>query len=140
MPNKRSRRKQTLKVQCPYCEKRLWRMDGDKHYMFYSDKVEIQREMNLSPQKASLVAGEIGNTVVDRNTWLEEFYCSEHGKMWMRLKKIDDQTMETKLASQHDWKRSTKTPNPEQPNPSVSEFTLRMSKRTDGQAFKRFYE
>ncbi len=140
MANKRSRRKQTLKVQCPYCEKRLWRMDGDKHYIFYSDKVEIQREMNLSPKKASLVAGEIGNTVVDRKTWLEEFYCSEHGKMWMRLKKIDDQTMETKLASQHDWKRSTKTPNPEQPNPSVSEFTLRMSKRTDGQAFKRFYE
>jgi hypothetical protein len=60
--------------------------------------------------------------------------------MWMKLKKAENEVLEAKLASQHDWKRSTKTPNPDQPNPSVSEFTLRMSRRTNGQAFQRFYE
>jgi hypothetical protein len=141
MPNKRSRRKQTLKVQCPYCERRLWRMEGEKHYVFYTETTELQEEMNLTHKKASLVTGQPQfSSVVDRRAWLEEFFCNDHGKMWMKLKKGEDQVVEAKLASQHDWKRSTKTPHPDRPNPSVSEFSLRMSRRTNGQAFQRFYE
>ena len=67
MANKRSRRKQTLKVQCPYCERRLWRMDGEKHYIFYTETTEIQREMNLTHKKASFVSAEHKfSAVVDR--------------------------------------------------------------------------
>ncbi len=139
MPNKRSRRKQTQKVYCPYCERRLWRVGGEKYHIFYADKTEIQKGMGLTHKKASFVAVQQGTTV-DRQVWLEEFFCEEHGKMWLRLKKIDEKAFESKLATKEDWQRSTRTPNPEKPNPSVSEFTLRMSRRTNGQAFKRFYE
>jgi hypothetical protein len=130
MPNKRSNRKKTQKFQCPYCEARLWRLGSQKYYLFYQGASEIQKHLKLSPKKARFLAAQ--NPVqVDKDTWLEEFLCQEHGKIWMRLAKKDDQTLASHLADSGDWRRTTKTVHPEIPNPSVSEYSYRLSRRAN---------
>ena len=67
---------------------------------------------------------------VDRSTWLEEFFCQVDGKMWLKVSKDLDGTITTQVADQKHWKQSTKTIDPNKPNPSVSEFTYRMSRKS----------
>lgn len=139
MPGKRKGRKDVQKFYCIYCQQRLWRIGSEKYHTFCMGKEEIQREMEVSSKAASFLAAQ-KQAYVESNVWLEEFFCREHGKIWLRLKKTKERTFEIRLATHEDWQRTSRTPNPDTPNPSVSEFTYRMSRRSDADAFKRFFD
>jgi len=129
MANKRSRRKKISKFYCPHCGDRLWRVGTGKHYLYYQGREEVQDHFKLTKKTATLLVKQ--NIVqLDRQHWLEEFLCEEHGKMWLNIWKHADGLIETSLADRHDWKRSSRTIDPTKPNPSVSEFTYRMSRKS----------
>ncbi|MEM6611604.1 MAG: hypothetical protein AAF652_05000 [Cyanobacteria bacterium P01_C01_bin.72] len=48
--------------------------------------------------------------------------------MWLLISVTED-NYEYRLAQEEDWLKTNKTTDPENPNPSVSEFTLRMSRK-----------
>lgn len=50
--------------------------------------------------------------------------------MWLKVSKDLDETITTQVAEQKHWKQSTNTIDPNKPNPSVSEFTYRMSRKS----------
>ncbi len=128
MPNKRSRKHKKQKFYCPYCQERLWRAGSPKHYIYYQEISEIQKNLNISRKKASILKNQ--NTVyLDRNSWIEDFFCEQHGKMWLKISCKVDRPMEVSLASKDDWKNTTGTINPNLPNPSVSEFSYYMSRK-----------
>jgi hypothetical protein len=127
MPNKRSKRSQTQKFYCPHCQQRLWRLGSPKYYLFYQDVTQLKERLGITRKKAVFLAAQ-NPTFVDRGSWLEEFFCEEHGKMWLRLSKQTDGILEVKMAKSSDWNCTTYTINPNIPNPSVSEFSYRMSR------------
>jgi hypothetical protein len=129
MSNKRSNRSKTPKFYCPYCDRRLWREGTGKHSLFFQGANEIQQQFGLTKKKASLLVGQ-SFVQVDRSTWLEEFFCQVDGKMWLKVSKDLDGTITTQVADQKHWKQSTNTIDPNKPNPSVSEFTYRMSRKS----------
>ena len=130
MPNQRKNRSKTQKFWCPHCQRRLWRLGSQKHYVFYHDISEIKKNLNITRKKASFLVNQ-SNPYIDRNSWIEEFFCEGHGKIWMRLSKKTDGTIVALLAKSSDWECTTGTTNPNVPNPSVSEFSYRMSRGTD---------
>lgn len=129
MPNKRSKRNKTQHFFCPHCDRRLWRPGGQKHYFFYRDPSEIKDHLNISRKKASLLAAN-PKGYVDSNAWIEEFFCEKHGRLWMCMHRSNEGKLEAVLAKSQDWKRTTHTFNPDTPNPSVSEYSYRMSRRS----------
>jgi hypothetical protein len=50
--------------------------------------------------------------------------------MWLHLTKQEEGNIVMKIANEHHWKRSTRMIDPTKPNPSVSEFTYRMSRKS----------
>lgn len=131
MACKRSKRHKVHRFHCPTCSGRLWRLGSPKHYLFYKDLSEITQQAGLAHKKAAFLA--VKGDYVDRSSWLEEFFCGEHGKMWMAIRQDETGTLMAVPADERDWKRTTGTVNPNIPNPSVSEFTYRMSRRANGQ-------
>lgn len=128
MSNKRRTRQQTHKFFCPFCQQRLWRSGGRKHYLYYQGKSEIQENLNITSKKASFIAT-YHPVYVDANVWLEEFFCQVDQKVWLRLSKTSDGLIHSRLATNTDWERAVHTPDPDLPNSTVSEFTYRMSRR-----------
>ncbi len=129
MANQRSRHNKTPKFFCPYCDRRLWRVGTGKHHLFFQGAEEIQQQFGLNKKNASLLAQQ--NFVqVDRGAWIEEFFCEVDGKMWLQLSKDETGKVISKLADRKHWKQSTRTIDPTKPNPSVSEFTYRMSRKS----------
>lgn len=135
MSNKRGSRQRTQKFYCPECEERLWRMGYPKCHLFCQGISEIQEGFNLTRKKASFLATQ-QQTPVNPNSWLEEFFCQKHGKFWMRVSKLDDGSLIACQATTKDWERTTRTINPNLPNPSVGEYTYRHSRR----ACQKYYE
>lgn len=128
MPGKRSKRKQVQHFHCPYCELRLWRMPGSKYFLFYLQASEIKASTNVSRKTALLLANQ--GIYTDNNAWIEEFLCREHGTSWMKVIRKTDGTLVARLAKSEDWQNTTRTIRPDTPNPSVGEFTYRMSRQT----------
>ena len=114
----------------------MWRIGHPKYFLFFQGISEIKKAFNLSRKKASFLAAQ-ESALVDRNTWLEEFLCPEHGKVWMRVSKSVDGFLTVFPATDKDWKRTTRTINPNFPNPSVSEYSYRHSRRS---SCKKYYE
>jgi hypothetical protein len=129
MPGKRSNRSKIEQFFCPYCEKRLWRLGGSKHYLFFANVSNTQQSLQ-NPSKPTREALEKGARI-DPNQWIEEFFCGEHSKLWMLVCRTTHNRLTAVLASETDWQRSTGTPPIGFPNPSVSEFSIRMSRRAD---------
>ena len=127
MPNKRSKRKKTRKYFCPYCEQRLWRLGHSKHHLYYKDAEEIKRNTGMPLKKAKLLSLQ-NATYLDANRWIEAFCCPSHGMVWL-LVSVKDDSFEYRLAVGNDWLQTNKTIDPRLSNPSVSEFTLRMSRK-----------
>lgn len=127
MPNKRSKRKKTRKFYCPYCEQRLWRTGHTKHHLYYTDAEEIRRNTGIAAKKAKLLSLQTA-TYLDANKWIESFCCPEHGTMWFLIA-VKEDTYDYRLATRKDWLQSNHTIDPSLTNPSVSEFTLRMSRK-----------
>lgn len=127
MPNKRSRRQKTKKYICPYCEERLWRLGNSKHYLFYKDALEIRSNTGISLNKAKLLLLQ-NSTFLDKSKWIEAFCCSKHGMMWLKVF-IEGDGYKYSLAQEKDWLQTNRTLDPRVSNPSVSEYTLRMSRK-----------
>lgn len=126
MSTNRGRHRRNQSFFCPECDRRLWRLGSPKHFLFYSGATEIKQNTHLTHKKAALLATQ--GSYVDRNTWIEEFFCGEDGRMWLVIHADPEGVCTTKVAQDHDWKRSTGTIDPDMPNSSVSEFTYRMSR------------
>lgn len=127
MPNKRSNRKKTQHFCCPYCPKRLWRQGSQKYHLIYSEASEIKHHLNISLKNASFLASS-GKGYLDSNAWIEEFFCERHGKIWMLINKETNGTLAAVQAKDSDWRRTARTINPNIPNPSISEYSYRMSR------------
>jgi hypothetical protein len=128
MPGKRSRKNKKPEFNCPYCQTKLWRIGSTKHYLYYQELSEVQKNLNISRKKASLLIAQ-NNTYLDQSTWIENFVCEEHGTMWLKISRRLEQPIEISLASDNDWQKSTGTINPNFPNPSVSEYSYSMSRK-----------
>ena len=128
MPGKRSKHKNIQRFYCPYCECRLWRLGSPKHYLFYLGASEIKKNVDMSRQSAELLASK--GAYVNSNAWIEEFFCGEHGKLWMKVTRKAGSIIVATLATREDWPQTTGTILPNTPNPSVSEFSYRMSRQT----------
>lgn len=129
MPNKRSNRSKTKKFFCPFCESRLWRSGSPKYHFFYQDASQIRRNTGISRKKAALIASK-NSTYLDMKRWIESFFCTEHGAMWLAIDtRNKDLGYDYRLAKGEDWLQTNKTIDPRTSNPSVSEFTLRMSRK-----------
>lgn len=129
MPNKRRSRQQIHKFHCPFCQQRLWRTGGPKYHLYYQGKSEIQQNLNITSKRASFIAAH-NPVYVDSNVWLEEFFCKlDQKQVWMRVFKTADGQVKSQLGTEKDWERAVRTPDPDFPNSTVSEFTYRMSRR-----------
>ena len=126
MPNKRSRR-QVHHFHCPYCHNRLWRLGSPKHHLFYRNKAELQQYLGMTHKKAALLNNQ-KSTHVDDNRWIEEFFCPQHSKIWLLVTRHQDGSLTEKIACERDWQKTVHTIDPNFSNPSVSEFSYRMSR------------
>ncbi len=137
MANKRSKRKKIQHFLCPFCQIRLWRLGSPKYYSFYQNAAEIRRNLKISNKKASFLAAQ-NSAYLDPNSWIEEFFCNEHGRMWLLISRQSDENILYRLARREDWERTNKTIDTTKPNPSVSEFTYRMSRKVYYQKQPRY--
>ncbi len=138
MPNKRSRRGKVHHFSCPYCQQRLWRVGSDKYYLFYKNIADLRRNLQLTKKKASLLQGQY-STFVDKNRWIEEFFCAEHGQLWLLIARQPDGNFTQALATEQHWQKTSKTIDPNTSNPSISEYSYRMSRssRTQNGYYKQ---
>ena len=127
MPGKRSKHKNVQRFYCPYCERRLWRLGSPKHYIYYLGASQIQKNVDMPRKSAELLAAK--GVYTDTNCWIEDFFCGDHGKLWMKVTRAPGNVIVAALATSNDWSQSTHTILPDTPNPSVSEFTYRMSRQ-----------
>lgn len=127
MPNKRSRRSNVKQFFCPFCEQRLWRTGTEKYYIFYRNAAEIKKNTGISSKKSKLLAAQT-STYLDTKKWIEGFCCSNDGVLWLLISSEKD-SYKYQLAKEEDWSQTDKTSDPRKFNPSVSEFTLRMSRK-----------
>lgn len=132
MPNKRSRRRKIPHFSCPYCQQRLWRVNSPKYYLFYRNVDEIRQNLQITKKKATFVMKQYSN-FVDFNRWIEEFFCPEDGKMWLLISRQKDGSLTQTLAKEQDWQKTSKTIAPHTVNPSVSEYSYRMSRSSKAQ-------
>jgi hypothetical protein len=71
MPAKRNERKNIQRFNCPYCDRRLWRLGSLKHFFFYLEALEGEQNINSSPKTKVLLATK--GAYIDNNSWREEF-------------------------------------------------------------------
>lgn len=120
MPGKRSSRKKVQRFYCPYCSRRLWSSGNTKHFLFYLEASEIQKNRNMPRLSAEILASK--GAYVDTNSWIEEFFCGEHGQFWMKVIHKDSNMLVATLATREDWQQTTHAMLPEARNPSVTEI------------------
>ena len=128
MANKRSKRRKVKKFYCPYCNSRLWRNGKVKYYLFYRNAAQIRQNKGFSAKKAAFLASQY-TTYLDRDRWIEALCCEEHGMMWLLISTSEEGDYEYRVAREKDWLQTDKTSDPNNLNPSVSEFTQRMSRK-----------
>lgn len=87
MFGKRMKRNKVQRFYCPYCERRLWRLNSPKHFLFGLGASDIQPNSNC----------------IDSNFWSEEFFCGEHGKLWMRVTRKSNGKLVITVDTSKDW-------------------------------------
>ncbi|MEL7522709.1 MAG: hypothetical protein AAGJ80_14030, partial [Cyanobacteria bacterium J06553_1] len=97
-----------------------------KYHLFYKNAAEIKQNTGISSRKARLLATQ-NSTYLDTNKWIEAFCCREHGSMWLLVLRTEA-GYEYRQATEADWLQTSKTVDPRIFNPSVSEFSQRMSR------------
>lgn len=102
-------------------------MGKTKHNLFYKDAKEIRENTGIPPKKAKLLSLQ-NSTYLDPKKWIEAFCCPSHGMLWLLISLKED-SYEYRLARERDWLQTDGTIDPTVSNPSVSEFTLRMSRK-----------
>jgi hypothetical protein len=139
MAERRNRRRKRVLTYCSVCAARLWRINSDRHYLFANSSAEIRQLSGMTRKKAAMFTQQ-SNTFVDRHRWLEEFFCTDHGPLWLLLEQDADGSINTSVPDPKIWEQTTGTIDPRKPNPSVSEFTFRMSRRAAPNLGQRYYD
>jgi hypothetical protein len=129
MPGKRSGRNKVQRFFCPYCQERLWRLGGTKHHLLLPGIGKNQQNLTNDSKYDEKASEE--KISVDPDQWIEEFFCSEHSKLWMLVRKTPHNRLIAVLASNADWQKSAGSPIVDSSSCSASEFTVRMSRRAD---------
>jgi hypothetical protein len=127
MTRTRNRSANRLEIPCPECAQRLWRGCGQKHFIFASN-VEQTRALTKTTRKKAILLHSQVDTWVDRSHWIEAFFCSDHGQIWIACVRQADGQVVGEIAPAKLWQQTTGTLDPTKPNPSVSEFTHRSSR------------
>jgi hypothetical protein len=127
MPNKRRGRNKAFHFHCPFCQERLWRTGTPKYKIFYQNPVEIRKNTGISAKNARFLVRQ-NSTYLDNNRWIEGFCCPVDGSLWLLIS-LKAEKHEYRIASEKDWLQTNATIDPRCSNPSVSEFTLRMSRK-----------
>jgi hypothetical protein len=55
--------------------------------------------------------------------------------MWLLITRQSDGKLTATIPEEQDWQKTNKTFDPNRPNPSVSEFTYRMSRQCYGKIY-----
>jgi hypothetical protein len=113
---------------CPKCDLQLLRTGSKKYPLFSENPEEIACKADINRKKAPMLLA-MNGAFIHQSTWLEEFLCESHGCLWLVVHRNNAGRLRIALPNANDWKRTTGTLHPDLPNPSVSEFTHRMSRR-----------
>lgn len=105
MSSRGSRQQKTQRFNCPHCGERLWRVDGQKHYLVHTGAAENQENLDSSTTTANDVGS--SGSFLDKNTWIEEFFCGEHGQIWLLVQRHKDGSLNSALAESPDWRKAT---------------------------------
>jgi len=77
-------------------------LGSPKHYLFYLGASEIKKNVSMSRQSAELLASK--GAYVD-SSWIEEFFCGDHGKLWMKVTRKTGSIIVATLATSEDYKQ-----------------------------------
>lgn len=127
MSERKNRRRKRVCAHCPTCQDLLWRQNSERYYLFALGTNQIQQLTGFSRKKASIYASQ-NPVFIDRKRWLEEFFCIEHGSIWLLLTQDEDHRVQASIPDPRVWEQTTGTIDPRKPNPSVSEYTFRASR------------
>jgi hypothetical protein len=109
---------------------------SQKHRL-YADKAEQLRDRGMGRKTAVKVIASF-TTVPLTGEWLEAFWCGEcQQNEWYWVKQSDTQTYQLEPIPEDLWQQAQGVISPEG-NPTVSEFTLRQSKRMNYYGAKDF--
>ncbi len=85
----RSKGKKLQQFCCICCGRRLWPLGRSKQYLAYRE--ELEQHSNSSSENIDFLSSK--GTCIDHNLWVEEFFCGEHGKMWLLVSKQVNETL-----------------------------------------------
>ncbi|MEB3258376.1 MAG: hypothetical protein VKN83_08680 [Cyanobacteriota bacterium] len=137
---KRHGRSKTRQLLCPAHPEQRISGNGRKYFLHLLRPEELKLR-GMSEKKAKLVI-QAYPVLVLSNEWLEELFCPQCGTTrWCHVVRHDRVEHSVRWAPRDLWQQVAHV-DPLVPNPSVSQFTRRAARRTDGRRLdgKRFYD
>jgi hypothetical protein len=131
-PPKRQRggRSRKRELFCPAHPEQLIEGNGQKYFLHLLSPEEL-KDRGMPHKKAQLVIDAYPVLVLS-NEWLEELFCPQCGSShWCHVVKHDRVLHSVSWAPRELWQQVAHV-DPLVPNPSVSQFTRRAARRTDG--------
>jgi hypothetical protein len=131
-PPKRQRggRSRKRELFCPAHPEQRIEGNGQKYFLHLLSPEELKAR-GMPHKKAQLVI-EAYPVLVLSNEWLEELFCPQCGSShWCHVIKHDRVLHSVSWAPRELWQQVAHV-DPLVPNPSVSQFTRRAARRTDG--------
>ena len=127
---RRKRRARKRELFCPAHPNQLLAGGGKRYYLHLLTAEELsQRGMPASKAKLVISAHPV---LILSNEWLEELFCPQCGSShWCHVVKHDRVLHSVSWAPRELWQQVAHV-DPLVPNPSVSQFTRRAARRTDG--------
>ena len=120
---------------CPGHPEQRIEGNGRKYFLHLLSAEELQAR-GMSHQSAKMVI-KAYPVLVMSHEWLEELFCPQCGSTrWCHITKVDRIAHQVRWAPRELWEQVAHV-HPTVPNPSVSEFTRRTARRTDG---RRLFE
>lgn len=107
MHNKASRRKHVQRFYCPCCDRRLWTPGGSKYFLAALEADIRQNDIIFSKKNSVFLASQ--GSIVNINSWIEEFFCGEHGQLWLKVTRKPNSELVATVATTKDWQRTIGT-------------------------------
>lgn len=137
---RRHGRPKTRQLFCPAHPDQRINGNGRKYFLHLLRPEELKLR-GMSDKKAKLVI-QAHPVLVLSNEWLEELFCPQCGTThWCHVVRHDRVEHSVRWAPRDLWQQVAHV-DPLVPNPSVSQYTRRAARRTDGHRLdgKRFYD
>jgi hypothetical protein len=138
--HKRRGRPKSRQLFCPAHPDQQISGNGRKYFLHLLRPEELKLR-GMSDKKAKLVI-QAHPVLVLSNEWLEELFCPQCGTThWCHVVRHDRVEHSVRWAPRELWLQVAHV-DPLVPNPSVSQYTRRASRRADGRRMdgKRFYD